>query len=369
MAEESFQEKTEPATQRRREEARKKGQVARSVELNSFAVLFAGALFLFFAAPSLVGSLSALMRHYFSALGSAPTGAASFITMIRHVSLQILLVLGPLFLVLVAVGVIINAGQVGFQVTVEALQPRLEKFNVASGFKRLFSRRSLVELIRDVLKLALIGTVAYFAVRAEFNGFIALTGTDPAGILTVMGGAIFRVGIKVILALLVLALFDYAFQRWDYERSLRMSKYEVREELKQYEGSPLMRSRIRQVQRELARMRMTREIPKADVVVTNPTELAVALKYDAETMSAPTVVAKGARLLAQKIREIAQSAGVPIVENAPLARALYASVEVGAHVPAELYRATAEVLAYIYRLRGKAHAETASEVVPGGAAS
>ncbi|MEW5701260.1 MAG: flagellar biosynthesis protein FlhB [Candidatus Zixiibacteriota bacterium] len=366
MAEESFQEKTEPATPRRREEARKKGQVARSAELNSFAVLFAGVLLLFFVAPSLITGLSALMRHYLGNLAAVPVGPEGFTAILRHVAVRTAIILVPLFGVVVVVGVVINAAQVGFQMTAETLQPRLDKLNLVGGFKRLFSRRSLVELLRDLLKLTLIGIVAYYAVRSEFGGFVTLTGADPVAILTFVGGAIFRVAIKIVLALLLLALFDYAFQRWDYERSLRMSKYEVREELKQYEGSPLMRSRIRQVQRELARMRMTREIPKADVVVTNPTELAVALKYDADTMSAPTVVAKGARLLAQKIREIAAQAHVPIVENPPLARALYASVEVGAIVPAELYRATAEVLAYVYRLRGRVHA---AEAAPEGASS
>jgi flagellar biosynthetic protein FlhB len=249
------------------------------------------------------------------------------------------------------------------------LQPKLDKLNVVNGLKRLLSRRSLVELVRDLLKLAIIGIVAWLAVRAELDRIMTLADAEPAGILTVAGWAVFRVSIKVILALLILALFDYAFQRWDFERSIRMTKQELKEEYKLYEGSPLMRSRIRQVQRELARMRMSKEIPHADVVVTNPTALAVALKYDSETMSAPTVVAKGARLLAERIKEIARSAGVPIVENKPLARALYASVEIGAIVPAELYKATAEVLAYVYRLRGKTVAAPSAEVPAEGQAT
>jgi flagellar biosynthetic protein FlhB len=269
-----------------------------------------------------------------------------------NVGLRVLTMLAPLFMAVVAIAIVANGTQVGFRITPEALKPKMEKFDLAKGFKRLFSRRSLVELIRDVVKLGIIGTVAYFAVDAERDGFLSLSDADTGGILSFAAWAIFRVGIKIILALFALALGDFAFQRWDFERSIRMTKHEIKEEMRQQEGSPQLKSRIRQVQRELAKMRMGKAIPEADVVVTNPTTLAVALKYDLETMSAPTVVAKGARLLAEKIKDIAREAGVPIVENKPLARALYSSVDVGGSVPAELYKATAEVLAYVYRLRG-----------------
>ena len=369
MAEESYQEKTEEATPHRREEARKKGQVARSMELNSFAILFFGLLFLVFTGPAMVRQVAALMREMLSNVTGVSGGADTYIGLLMHLSLRCLLILAPLFVALITVGILINAAQVGFSASIESLQPKLEKLNLANGLKRLLSRRSLVELIRDLLKLTIIGVVAWFALRVELDRIMTLTDVDPAGILSAAAWSVFRVSIKVILALLVLAIFDYAFQRWDFERSIRMTKQELKEEYKLYEGSPQMRSRIRQVQRELARMRMTKEIPKADVVVTNPTSLAVALKYDSETMSAPTVVAKGARLLADRIKEIARAAGVPIVENKPLARALYASVEVGASVPADLYKATAEVLAYVYRLRGKTSANAGAEAVTEGRAT
>jgi flagellar biosynthetic protein FlhB len=357
MAEDSLQEKTEPATPQRREEARRRGQVARSNELNSFAVVFFGMLFLFFAAPTMISGLLEVSRDVFAGMNTAPGTDADAVWYMRTLGWQVLAILVPLFAAVVAVGVFANASQVGFRVSPKAMEPKLDKFNFVSGLKRLISRRSLVDLIRNVLKLALIAAVAYFAVRAEEKNFLTLADLDTAGILKFAGGAIFRVGIKIVLALLALAVFDYLYQKWDFEKSIRMTKHEIKEEMKRYEGSPLVRARIRQVQRELARMRMTKEIPTADVVVTNPTHLAVALKYDTESMSAPTVVAKGARLLAEKIRDIARKAGVPVVENAPLARALYSSVEVGAQIPAELYKACAEVLAYIYRLRGKASAE------------
>ncbi len=354
MADDSVQEKTEPATPHRREEARKKGQVARSAELNSFAVLFFGTLFLLFAAPTLARDLAGVMREMLANLASAPNTANDAVALLMNLGLRVLAMLAPLFLAVVAISIVVNGSQVGFRITPEALKPKMEKFDLAKGFQRLFSRRSLVELIRDVVKLAIIGAVAYFAVLAERDDFLSLSDADMGGILTFAAWSIFRVGIKIILALFILAVGDFAFQKWEFERSIRMSKHEIKEEMRQHEGSPQMRSRIRQVQRELARMRMGKEVPKADVVVTNPTHLAVALKYDVDTMSAPTVIAKGARLLAEKIKEIARESGIPIVENKPLARALYSSVEVGGTVPAELYKATAEVLAYVYRLRGEA---------------
>ena len=361
MADDSVQERTETATPHRREEARKKGQVARSVELNSFAVLFFGTLFLLFAGPKLARDMADLMRQILANLHTAPASANDAVAMLTHVGLRVMLMLAPLFLAVVAIAIVVNGAQVGFRITPEALKPKPEKLDLVKGFKRLFSRRSFVELIRDLLKLAIIGVVAYYAVAAERNDFLSLADADISGILTFSAWALFRVGIKIILALAILAAADFAFQRWDFERSIRMTKHEIKEEMRQQEGSPQLRSRIRQVQRELARMRMAREVPKADVVITNPTHMAVALKYDIDTMSAPTVVAKGARLLAEKIKRIARDAGVPIVENKPLARALYASVEIGGLVPAELYKAVAEVLAYVYRLRGEMPAASADE--------
>lgn len=369
MAEESYQEKTEQATPRRREEARKKGQVARSMELNSFAILFFGVLILLFAGPSMVREMAQVTRDLLTNVTSIAGNVENYNRLLVHLSLRCLLILAPVFVALICVGLLINVAQVGFSASAEVLQPKFDKLNVVNGLKRLLSRRSLIELVRDLLKLTIIGWVAWYAVKVELDRLIVLADADPAGILSITAWALFRVSIKVVLALLLLALFDYAFQRWEFERSIRMTKQELKEEYKLYEGSPQLRARIRQVQRELSRMRMSKEIPKADVVVTNPTSLAVALKYDAETMSAPTVVAKGARLIADRIKEIARDAGVPIVENKPLARALYSSVEIGAVVPAELFKATAEVLAYVYRLRGKAAPGATPEVAAEGRAT
>lgn len=356
MPEESLQEKTEDATPRKREEARSRGQVAKSPELNSFAVLFFSMIFLFYTAPMVTTGLAELMQDMFSGLGGAPGTDADATVLIREIGGRIFKILSPMFLLVVVIGISANAAQVGFRLSPKALEPKFDKLNFLAGFKRLMSRRSAVGLVRDVLKLVLIGTVAFFAVRAEMDEFVALSEMDTTAIMTFTGGTVFRVAMKIILALLALAIFDFMFQRWDFDKSIRMTKQEVKDESKQYDGSPLLKSRIRRVQRELSRARMGQEIPTADVVITNPIHLAVALRYDTDAMSAPTVVGKGARLLADKIRGIARHSGVPIVENAPLARALYSSVEVGTQIPAELYKACAEVLAHIYRLREGHHA-------------
>jgi len=353
MPEESFQEKAEPATPRRRQDARKKGQVARSMELNSFAILFVGVLTLFFAMPLMMRQLTELMRLMFQSSAVLDLSAVHLPRLFFMLVTRLLTIIAPLLIAVAVAGLLINLVQVGVYITPEPLQPKLEKLDIIKGLKRLFSMRSLVELVRNVIKLVVVGSIAYVAIRAESKHFVSLLDGDVSNLLSFVGRAAFHIGLKTALALLVLALLDYAYQKWEFEKSIRMSKQEVKDEIKQYEGSPVTRSRVRRVQQELSRMRQAREIPKADVVVTNPTHLAVALKYDTENMGAPTVVAKGARLLAEKIIEIAREHNVPIVQNPPLARALYQAVELGAEIPANLYKAVAEVLAYVYRLKNR----------------
>lgn len=351
MAEESFQEKTETATQRRREDARKEGKVARSVELNSFAILFIGVLTLFFAMPLMMRQVSDLMRELFQSTATLNITVEQIPQMFFTLGTRLLIILAPIMIALAVAGLLVNFAQVGFHLTSKPLEPKLEKLDLVKGLKKLFSMQSLVGLARNLLKLAIIGWIAYTAIRAESKHFISVLDGDLTNLLSFAGQAAFHISLKIALAMLVLAILDYAYQRWDFEKSIRMTKQEIKEEVKQYEGSPITRSRMRRVQQELSRMRMSREIPKADVVITNPVHLAVALKYDADNMGAPTVVAKGARLLAEKIKEIARKHNVPIVENKPLARTLYQAVEIGMEIPANLYKAVAEVLAYVYRLK------------------
>lgn len=353
MAEEQFQERTEKATPRRRRKAREEGKVARSQELNSAVILCLGTVTIYFVGPLLITQLRQFMTHIFN---EAPRMAADFDSILALFSSNILtffFLMGPILIILVLIAYGINVLQVGILFTGKGLEPKLDKLNIVNGIKRVFSIRSLVELTRDVIKLILIAVVGYLSIKSQLDTFFTLSDNS----ITVFAGAMGKMALKTTLqigaVILFLALFDYAFQRYDFEKNIKMSKQEIRDELKDTEGSPQNKARIRQIQRELSRKRMMQEIPKADVVITNPTHIAIALKYEQKEMDAPMVVAKGERLVAEKIKEIAEAAGVPIVENRPLARALFNLCEIGSYVPAKLYRAVAEVLAYVYRLRGE----------------
>ncbi len=257
----------------------------------------------------------------------------------------------PVIGVAMVVGVVVNLLQVGVTFTAEPLAPNWARLNPVAGFTRLFSRRAFVDSVKTLLKVLLIGWLTFSAVRADAAMLLRTSEIDPLMVMMLVGQLLYKMAWRVGLAMLVLALLDYGFQRWEYEKSLRMTKEEVKQEMKQTEGDPQVKSRIRARQQAIARRRMMQAVPKADVVVTNPTHYAVALQYDAQKMAAPTVVAKGMNLIAWRIREIAQRHGVPIVENPPLAQSLYRTVDIGEQIPPELYQAVAEVLAYVYRLR------------------
>lgn len=259
----------------------------------------------------------------------------------------------PIFLVLPLVGVAATIAQTGLLLTGHGLKPDLDRVNPVSAFRRLFSARSLVEFVKAIAK---VGVVAFLVWRvyAESTGqILALGSSDIRSSAGPLVEIVMRLGMTAGIALLTLAALDYVYQRWEFQRSARMTRDELKEEAKQSEGSPQTRARIRALQRKLARSRMMHEVPAADVVITNPTHLAVALSYRADEMAAPRLVAKGADFLAQRIREVAAEANVPIVENKPLAQTIYRTVEVGAEIPTTLFQAVAEVLAYIYTLRGR----------------
>ena len=353
MADESFQERTERATPRRREKARERGRVAKSMELNSAIVVCAGVTMLFLLGPYVGTHTMAVMRYTMANAPYLAAGDPTFFTLFVEGLQRFLTILLPIFGIMVVIGVATNVAQVGFRLSPKALEPKLEKLNLVSGLKRLFSVRSLVTMIRDTLKLAIIGFVAYKAIRAEFDSLFLLPDMTVLQLAGVMGKMALWVAIKLGAAMLVLAVLDYAYQKYEFEKSLRMSRQEVKDEYKDTEGSPQVKSRIRQVQREMARRRMLAEVAKADVVVTNPVHIAVALKYEPELMDAPYVVAKGQRLIAERIKEVARKHGVPVVEDRPLARALFQLCDIGQMVPETLYRAVAEILAYVYRLKQK----------------
>ncbi|MGV8078690.1 MAG: flagellar biosynthesis protein FlhB [Syntrophales bacterium] len=348
------QERTERATPRKREEARKKGQVARSREVVSAAVLSACLICFYFQSSGVMERLMSMMRSSFRRSTVFTLSADTVPALFAQTVLEMLILLAPFFLTVVLAGLAANAFQVGFRITAESVTPKLSKINPLEGFKRLFSLQSVMELVKSVIKLAIIGFVAYLSVRSELPHLVPLMDQSVPDIVRFMGRVSFRILGTTCVILAVLAVLDYAYQRWEHERNLRMSRQEIKDETKETEGDPLIKSRIRRIQQEMARRRMMAAVPKADVVITNPTHLAVALRYDPERMAAPTVVAKGKGFLAATIREVAERHGVPVVENKPVAQVLYKMVDVSGIIPENLYKAVAEILAFVYKLRENA---------------
>lgn len=353
-------EKTEQATPRRREEVRKKGQVAKSIDLNSSVVLLAAMISLYFLMPSLMGMLVETTRLYLENSASMSLDAEMVPVLMNKIMLQVSAFFIPFMLIILSAAFVSNVAQVGFNLSGYPLVPRIEKLSPIAGFKRMFSARSLFELVKSLFKVAIVGGIAYYTIRAEFDKLLSLMNVDVWGAWVFFGKVCFMLGMRVAIAFLALGLADYGFQRYQFEQDIKMTKEEVRQEMKDFEGDPLIRARIRRVRRQMAISRMMAEVPRAHVVVTNPTSLAVALRYEVEKMNAPAVVAKGARLMADRIREEAAAHNVPIVENPPLAQMLYKSVEMGEPIPERLYRAVAEVLAYVYQIDRRSQERWAS---------
>jgi flagellar biosynthetic protein FlhB len=253
---------------------------------------------------------------------------------------------------LAIVGLAANILQVGFKITTEAIAPELNRLNPIAGMKRFVSLKAMVELAKSIAKLVLIGAIAYVFVKSDMDAFPQLIHQEVGQILAYIARVALKISFFVCLAMIILAALDFLYQRWQFEKDLKMTKQEVKDEQKQTYGDPQVKFRIRSMQLEMARRRMMETVPEADVVITNPTHLAIALKFDAAEMIAPQVLAKDAGHVAQRIKELAAEHQVPLVEDKPLARALYKMVELGDYIPAEHYRAVAEVLAYVYRRRG-----------------
>lgn len=344
------QEKTEEATPKRRSEARNKGQVAKSVEINSAFVILAAFFTLKLIGPFMYGELTNLYRYVYSDFSTKDFTINYIYVLFLNLSMIFFKVAFPVMLVILIVSLFINVMQVGFHFTFEPLMPNFERLNPIAGFQRLFSKRSLVELVKSLLKVVIIGYFIYRFIMKEVSELPALISAEPAYSLFTAASLSLDIAFQIGAVMLVLAALDYYYQWWDFNKSIKMSKQDVKEEYKQTEGNPQIKSKIKERQRALAMRRMMQDVPKADVIVTNPTHYAVALKYE-QGMTAPTVLAKGQDLVAQRIKQIALENKIVTVENKPLARALFAAVEVGDMVPQELYQAVAEVLAYVYRLK------------------
>ncbi|MBW1708858.1 MAG: flagellar biosynthesis protein FlhB [Deltaproteobacteria bacterium] len=345
--------KTEKPTAKKRQEARKKGQVPKSMELNSIAVLMVGLVTLFFLSTQFYVQLTGIMTNTFSNAAQIPMEDKDFSIFLIGQAWGILSLLAPVFLLIFCAALLINIFQVGLLFSVENITPKISKISPIKGFSRIFSLRSLMELFKSITKISIIIATAYLTIDGEMDTILGLGQLEPKEIAFFAIRVAFILFIRTCWVLIILAILDYAFQKWQSERDLRMSKEELKEETKQTEGDPHVRARIRTVQRDMARKRMMAAVPEADVVVTNPVHLAVALKYDPLESEAPMVVAKGQSIIAERIKDIAKEHDIPIVENKPLAQGLYKSVEIGEIIPIEFYQAVADVLAYVYQIKGK----------------
>lgn len=354
MASDSDQgEKTEEATQQRREDFRKRGQVAQTRELSSVFLLFCGVLIIWLMSRFFFQQLLDIFNASFgeSMVGAVRSG--DFTTAIKVSATRFVLIIAPITLVFWIVSFASTLMQVGFLYNEEALQVRWERLDPVKGFQKMLSLRALMEGLKAILKVTVILGISYLMLRDQIHALPHMMSYSIGQTFEFLGVLMVRLFASVGFFMLVLAGLDYLYQRWEMEQEMRMTKQEVKEEVKSREGDPLIRARIKRVQREVASRRMMEEVPKADVIVTNPTHIAVALKYD-ETMVAPKVIAKGAELIAAKIRELAREHNIPIVENVPLARAMFKTLKIGQAIPRELYTAVAEVLSYVYRLKKRA---------------
>ena len=348
------QEKTEQATPKRREEAREKGQVAKSREVPAVAVLLGGLLFFYFGSSYMIFRLEVFMKEIFNQVGEYNLERWQDMYALLLLSIKELgFILGPFVLIIMLAGTGANLIQTGFILTSRPLSFDLSRIDPLKGLSRMLSKYSLNELLKSLLKIIIVAYISFRVVRGEIDQILPLMQQEPAAILAYMARISFKILLHSSWILLFLAGIDYAFQRWEYEQQLKMTKQEVKDEYKQREGDPLIKARVRSVQRELAKRRMMEEVPKADVVITNPSHLAIALEYRREKMLAPKVVAKGAGIIADQIKKIAREKSIPIVEDKLLAQTIYKMVEMGEFIPEVLYRAVAEILAYVYQLRGR----------------
>lgn len=349
----STQERTEQATPRRIQEARRKGQVARSTDLTGALLLLAMIALLYAIQDKFILDLRRYLTNYYSNVGSVDLTEKSLLLVLSHSSLFLLKLVAPFLAVAMLVGLASSIVQVGFLFSTEVLKPRASVLNPVSGLQKMFSVRSLVELVKSVLKFIVIGGVTYCLIKANLGSLMMVFNLSAEGIYSAIIGFVITVAWWAALAYLALSILDYMYQRYDYKKNLMMSKQEVKEEHKQAEGDPHIKSKQREIRRSMSMNRIITEVPQATVVVTNPTHLSIALKYRQGEMSAPVVVAKGANWLAVRIKEIARENRVPVVEDKEVAQFLYQAVEIGQEIPIEIYQAVAQILAMVHRLKAR----------------
>jgi len=345
--------KTEAPTPKRLEEARDEGRVAKSIELNSAAVLMLGPLLLMGQGKAIFQWIETYLVETISNLSTKEFTPIAAREMFIQISLGILPKLAILLGIILLTGALITLAQTKFLWSSKRKKFDLKKVNPIQGFKRLFSGQGLVELAKAMLKLGVIGWVAFSFIKGKVYDLAWLGNVDLRSGIQSLTDLASALAVRVGTTYLVIAIADYAYQRYKFTKSMKMSKEEIKEDFKRSEGDPFMRGRIRSQQRALARNRMMSNVPKATVVITNPTHIAIAIEYNGTNMSAPKVLAKGANLIAQRIVDIARENNIPVVQNIPLARSIFKTVEVEQQIPSDLYIAVAEILAYIYRLKGR----------------
>ena len=350
-------EKTEPATQKKLDDARKEGKVAKSKDLTQgieLLVLFLLIkVFVSYMGNRFMGLFDSTLGRMaeFMSVNQKQVSMVAFSTVLGNAILEIFLISWPFLVFGFVITFIVTVYQVGWKVSLKPMEPKLSKFNPINGFKRIFSKDSLFELVKAIAKIGVIAYVAYTNIVDEADNLFVLYEIHLNQAIALVGNIILEFGIEISIVFIVIGFIDYFYQKWKFSEDMKMTKQEVKDEYKNTEGDPQIKGRIRQKMREASQRRMMQDVPKADVVITNPTHFAVAIKYDAEVSKAPIVVAKGEDYLAQKIKEVAREHNVEIVENKPLARMLYHNVEIGAEIPPELYQAVAEVLAMVYHMK------------------
>ncbi len=347
-------EKTEPATAKKLKDAREDGKVAKSKELTSafglIALFLSIKIFIAFLGENMLGVYTFILSTMpeFVMVNRAGLSSVAASNLVVNMLGKIMIILAPFFIIGVVITLLISIMQVGLKVTTKPMQPKLSNMNPLSGFKRIFSKDSLFELVKSIIKIAVIAYIAYVSIKGDADKIFILYEISLKQAIAGVGTLIIDTGLKISIVYLIVGIADYVYQKHKFKEDMKMTKQEVKDEYKNTEGDPQIKGKQRRRMQEASQRRMMQDVPKADVVITNPTHFAVAIKYDANVSAAPIVLAKGEDFLAQKIKEIARENHVQIVENKPLARMLYANVDIGAEIPPELYQAVAEVLAVVY---------------------
>ncbi len=354
MADEDKDQRTEDPTEKKRGDSFKKGRTAKSKEVSSTIVLFAAVLSLYFFGGHIRENLSELLTTSFTTFPDNELTVDSMSPMLAYYLKMIAIILAPIMITTLLSGILVNIAQNGgFILTAEPMKPKLNKLDPIKGFGKFVSKQAFMDLFKSIFKIAIVATVCWLVVSSEWGNIPKLSDQNVEQVVLFIAWVAFKLMMYVLLITVFLAIVDFAFEKYQFEEGLKMTKQEVKDERKSTDGDPQTKARIRSAQLALIKRRMMADVPKAEVVITNPTHLAIAISYDRMTMAAPQVVAKGAGHVAERIKAIAKENDVPVVEDKPLARILFKTIGIGDAIPEEVFKAIAEILAYVYRLKGK----------------